>query len=1306
VGVRIPISNVFLLNRWGHPINPGRLQYQVEHGHTSPPIKTSLGTSFEVNAGDYVHSLDPQEEGVEWNHEPYLDPAHPKYFLSDGHHRVRAAQQRGESHIDAEVHVPAVPHYLGPEKAAKWNSEIGAESAKFNAQSQLMKKSEPRRRVALVVAKRDGLVLFGKRRDNGKFTLPGGHLNEGEDPVDGAVRELREETSLAPAGELKLVDERELRDCRFYTYECSVEGTPNGKNDPDQECGVWAFFDVDKGIPKDVAENMSGPKDPDKNIAMGLMGLSKAQYDDENDPGVLALRNYGTPKANDYFAAMKAKHQKLLTHIAGMVASGVQAHVFNHPKQPGTQSMVVRDTYPAAKGGEGWRVSHFDEHGPYGHSSHADQASALKEAHDRGADIFNPVPQEMWKSELSKGDLVSFPKSNPRIVDYTHRIWPQLHDAGYTMTVQHEPSTSTLHAHVAQNGRHVGTVSAPYADGKIGPVTGNVTDTDLHQIAHVNLGHRAQSLHSELNPVSMADALRDLVDRNNLEKSDAAFAPGPDYDPHNGSTFSEPPEFPEQPRVTELKDILASHRSLLGAHRDNVAGRRSHTQGPLHVHVLEDGRNLLVDGHHRLAEHLATGNLGPVHTAVVGRGYTDYYATPDSMDEADYPSFSRNFKLAPMEKREQDDEIDRLLLHPNPSERSMALKLHGVADKHLTRAFADEHPDIQRQASCTIRTSATPACWPDADAGPRAPPAGRVGAPRHRPRTPRSPVPHPQGPPRGREGRHHARHQPYPHLDPSLIETMVHEGNGDAVVENVHTPQHVIDHLIEQHFLNPSDDRKRALARRALKHAAARPEHIERAFKEGPLDVKIAVAQGPHLPEALAQDALQRGLLPDGDKDALLRTFIVQNPKASDRHLKTAANDRNPIVRHLARQRVGTFKDYQSEFNKFFGHAMKKALRHGGLQGHRRTRSTPPAPTRRPQARPGSAPAPAQRRRRRLQADPSSTAPSPSSASPARSPRAATSAARPSTRCRRTHATHGNAKFMVKPYHERVSQRLKSWQKHPHQGWAEMTSIRRCIMPAASATCTRTSTLVEHHMGEGHEAEPALVIKMDPTVEPLANYKHGSMYVPEDVKHDARKIAVMDFLSNNLDRHGGNVMARTGPVARPEVAETRREGAAQPARLDHSRSFQYANTHQHKRQARASSRASSKTASSPTHRTTRRGSAPLKYQATGEESVLPVRPARSGFRSGARPSTGGARTATTSRPPWPSAWTRSRTPRSASTSSATSTPAPTGSTSAPTSASRTTATTGTSTPSSSIAPARRPTPSLSASTGRENPEHA
>ena len=52
---------------------------------------------------------------------------------------------------------------------------------------------------AAVIADEHGRVLLARRAvepEQGKWDLPGGFLHEGEDPIDGLRRELREETSI------------------------------------------------------------------------------------------------------------------------------------------------------------------------------------------------------------------------------------------------------------------------------------------------------------------------------------------------------------------------------------------------------------------------------------------------------------------------------------------------------------------------------------------------------------------------------------------------------------------------------------------------------------------------------------------------------------------------------------------------------------------------------------------------------------------------------------------------------------------------------------------------------------------------------------------------------------------------------------------------------------------------------------------------------------------------------------------------------------------------------------------------------
>jgi GNAT superfamily N-acetyltransferase len=214
-----------------------------------------------------------------------------------------------------------------------------------------------------------------------------------------------------------------------------------------------------------------------------------------------------------------------------------------------------------------------------------------------------------------------------------------------------------------------------------------------------------------------------------------------------------------------------------------------------------------------------------------------------------------------------------------------------------------------------------------------------------------------------------------------------------------------------------------------------------------------------------------------------------------------------------------------------------------------------------------------------------------------------------------THPT--GTKFMVKPYHERVIKRVKNWQQFPIQGWAEMTNqslyhsadighlhqkvhVSEHNMQrndSTDATSSR-SLATRQNQRRGGTNEPALVIHMEPNLWSLSDVLRGkfdlnSEPVHKDIhvddlfnmpeykdpnlewrgdwrttptgpaqyykafrkqtvtpkKEDLQKIAVMDFLSNNLDRHYGNLMFREDGT---------------PLAIDHSRSFQYANTHETK----------------------------------------------------------------------------------------------------------------------------------------------
>lgn len=144
----------------------------------------------------------------------------------------------------------------------------------------------------------------------------------------------------------------------------------------------------------------------------------------------------------------------------------------------------------------------------------------------------------------------------------------------------------------------------------------------------------------------------------------------------------------------------------------------------------------------------------------------------------------------------------------------------------------------------------------------------------------------------------------------------------------------------------------------------------------------------------------------------------------------------------------------------------------------------------------------------------------------------------------------GGDKIMVKPYHEHLDKRVSFWMNKPIQGWAEMTN--QSLWHAAGMGHMHQRVHVsEHNMGPGFENEPAIVVHMTPDTEYASNMK------PEDfdpeMMEELPKIAAMDFLTGNLDRHGKNLLfTPRGAKDRYGIPRTSRFVA-----IDHGRSFQY-----------------------------------------------------------------------------------------------------------------------------------------------------
>jgi 8-oxo-dGTP pyrophosphatase MutT (NUDIX family) len=122
------------------------------------------------------------------------------------------------------------------------------------------------KRVAAIAIINDHHMLMGKRRDNQRFTNPGGHLNPGEDPLKGAVREVKEETGLDldphlfKHVETRIVKKKDGTKIEVHGFRVDLPQKPSTsmKQDPDGEVFRWHWIKLDTDLDH-IKDNLHVP---------------------------------------------------------------------------------------------------------------------------------------------------------------------------------------------------------------------------------------------------------------------------------------------------------------------------------------------------------------------------------------------------------------------------------------------------------------------------------------------------------------------------------------------------------------------------------------------------------------------------------------------------------------------------------------------------------------------------------------------------------------------------------------------------------------------------------------------------------------------------------------------------------------------------------------------------------------------------------------------------------------------------------------------------------------------------------------
>jgi phage-related protein (TIGR01555 family) len=147
---------------------------------------------------------------------------------------------------------------------------IGSTNKKSTTTPPVAKNSEGVRRIGVMGIVADGYILTGRRRDSGKWVFPGGHIELGETPLEGACREAKEECGIENLYSIaESLPSQQFRNeevgvnFEVFPFIAQLDGRvmPQTINDPDEEVDHWEWVPLSSKTPELMPENRHAKKD-------------------------------------------------------------------------------------------------------------------------------------------------------------------------------------------------------------------------------------------------------------------------------------------------------------------------------------------------------------------------------------------------------------------------------------------------------------------------------------------------------------------------------------------------------------------------------------------------------------------------------------------------------------------------------------------------------------------------------------------------------------------------------------------------------------------------------------------------------------------------------------------------------------------------------------------------------------------------------------------------------------------------------------------------------------------------------------